>query len=217
MLAVRHLVPVLFLVAFAPGLAAPAEPAPPTPAPAAPDPARMAAMLQALQKPQRVVAKFEQTKTIAAFTTPQVARGELYVSKPDKLRWAYEAPYRMVLVQRGDRVSMSYPDMGRKQSFDLAKDPQMKAVFDTILFFQQADPETVAKRFSATLVGEGHLQLVPREPGAAKLLSRIEVRVDPALGVLTHIVLAEPDGDRTELRFYDLKVDVPIDDALLQP
>ena len=181
------------------------------------DDARMAQTLGSLQKPARVVATFQQTKTLAAFDAPQVARGRLYVARPDKLRWAYEAPYRMVLVQRGDRVSMSYPDLKRKQAFDLAREPQMKAVFETILFFQRADPEAVAKRFDARLDGAGHLVLHPRGDKAKLLLAQIDVWVDPARGVLTRLRLREPDGDVTDIAFTDIEVDAPIDDALLTP
>ena len=183
---------------------------------AGPDDAKLAATLASLQRTQRVVATFEQTKTLAAFDAPQVARGTLYVARPDKLRWAYEAPYRMVLVQRGDRVSMSYPDLKRKQAFDLARDPQTKAVFETILFFQNADPAAVAKRFDARVDPAGQLVLVPRGK-AATLLAQVEVWVDVERGVLTRLKLREPDGDVTDLAFGDIQVDAPIDDALLTP
>ncbi len=177
---------------------------------------RLTAALVSLQKPQRVVATFEQTKTLAAFDAPQVARGKIYLERPRKLRWAYEAPYRMVLVQRGDRVSMSYPDLGRKQAFDLAQDPQTRAVFETILFFQDANPETVSERFVASVGSAGQLELVPKGK-ARKLLARVEVWVDVSRGVLTRLRMQEPDGDVTDLVFGDIQVDVPIDDALLTP
>ncbi len=181
------------------------------------DPARMAATLTSLQKPARVVAAFEQTKTLAAFDAPQTARGRIFVARPDKLRWAYETPYRMVLVKRGARVSMSYPDLKRKQAFDLAREPHMKAVFDTILFFQRADPEAVARRFDARLEGAGHLVLHPKGDKAKKLLTRIDVWVDATRGVLTRLQLREPDGDVTDIAFTNIQVDAPIDDALLTP
>ena len=180
------------------------------------DDARMAAILASLQRPARVVARFEQTKPLAAFTKPQTARGTVHLARPGKLRWSYEAPYRFVLVQRGDRVSMSYPDLKRKQAIDLNREPETKAVFDTILFFQDTSPAAVSARFDARLADDGHLVLAPKG-AAGKLLAQIDVWVDPTRGVLTRLLMREPDGDVTELAFSEIQIDVPIDEALLTP
>ncbi len=180
-----------------------------------PAPVEVAAQLESLRRPTSVHASFTQRKTMKAFRAPQEAKGEVIMAKGRKLRWAYTAPYRMVLVQGGDRVSMSYPELGRKQAFDLAKNPEMKAVFETILFFQQAEAKAVAARFDATQAPDGHLVLSPRKAG--ELLKQVEVWIDAKRGVLTRVRLLEPDGDATDLRFAHIRVDQPIDEALLTP
>jgi outer membrane lipoprotein-sorting protein len=180
--------------------------APPTPA----------ERLAALHRPATFSARFEQTKTQAAFKTPQQARGRVLVGGPERLRWEYEAPYHMVLVRDAARVSMSYPDLGRKQAFDLDREPQLRAVFDTILFFHTASAEKLAGRFEVTADGPDHYALLPKA-GADKLIARIDVDLDPAQGVPKKVRIAEPDGDATELVFSDVEVDQPIPEDLLRP
>jgi len=162
-----------------------------------------------------------QLKTNKAFKQPQRSEGRFIVATPRRLRWEYDKPFRTALILSGDKVSMSYPDLNRKQTFDLNRDPTMKAVLDTILFFLEAKPERVSARFAVTLAGtEGdtvRLTLIPKAEKARAMLARILVDVDTGRGVLTRIQLIEPDGDASDIRFSGHLLDQPVDEALLTP
>ena len=186
---------------------------------ASPDPALVEA-LTALQRPRSVVANLEQTKTMRAFKRPQIATGRLIVVPPRRVRWEYQSPYRAILVINGDKMSMEYPELGRKQVFDLSKDPAMKRVIDTILFFLEADANRVLERFEVTATRqEQHtvLALTPRSKTARGLVKRIEATVDRQRGVLTSLTIDEPDGDSTQLKLTNARTNEPVDETLLTP
>ena len=181
----------------------------------------LSAVLKKLQAHQTVQATMVQLKTNKAFKQPQRSEGRFIVAPPRKLRWEYLKPFRTALVLNGDKVSMSYPDLNRKQTFDLNRDPSMKAVLETILFFLEAKPELVSERFSVTLATAeadvARLTLIPKAEKARQLLARIVVDVDTKQGVLARIQLIEPDGDSSDIRFSDHRINEAVDEALLLP
>jgi len=187
---------------------------------AGPDPV-LAEALSRLQKPTSVSARLEQVKTMRAFKRPQVAKGRLLVVPPRQIRWEYESPYRAILVIAGDRMSMSYPDLGRKQVFDLKNDPSMKQVIDTMLFFMEADANKVHERFvvAAKKGGDGRITLTlePRSKQAAGFVAKIVAVVQLQAGVLESLTLTEPDGDSTRLTMSDIQTNQPVDKTLLVP
>lgn len=181
----------------------------------------LSAVLNKLQAHQTVQASMVQLKTNKAFKQPQRSEGRFIVAPPRKLRWEYQKPFRTTLVLNGDKVSMSYPDLNRKQTFDLNRDPSMKAVLETILFFLEAKPARVNERFSVTLAAAetdvARLTLVPKAETARQLLARIVVDVDTQRGVLARIQLIEPDGDSSDIRFSKHRLNEAVDEALLTP
>jgi outer membrane lipoprotein carrier protein len=187
----------------------------PAVAPSAPP--ELSAVLAALRKPKSVSAAFTQVKTMKAFKKPQEARGRVYIAKPAKLRLEYLEPYQTVLVVNGDQVTMSYPKLGQKQSFDKSQDPGMKAVFDTILFFVEADEAALEERFEFRLDGaEPRLFLTPKG-GAGSVVTSIEVWIDVSRGVMSRLRLLEAKGGETDWRFDDVAVDTKLDEALFSP
>lgn len=188
-----------------------------------PDPVLVEA-LASLQGPSSVVATLEQVKTMKAFKRPQRATGRLMVVPPRQVRWEYHAPYKAELVINGDSMSMNYPDLGRKQRFDLASDPAMKGVVDTILFFMEAKPERVMARFEVTArklespVGpRAELTLIPKSKSTRGFVASIRTTVDLTRGVMTSITLTEPDGDTTAITLTDIRINSVVDPALLRP
>ena len=176
-------------------------------------------LLAALRQPTSVSAQFVQTKTMRAFVRPQQARGDVLMARPRRLRWRYATPYKMELLQDGDAVAMRYPDLQRTQRVNLADDPSMKSVFDTLLFFQDADAAAIDARFVVQVLdaGAGHLRLTPRSEGAEKLLAQVQVWIDPAVGAMRRVDLVEPDGDATRIEFTDVRVNVPAPEDAFRP
>lgn len=181
--------------------------------------AEVRAILEPLQQHTSVTAAIRQVKVMRAFTRPQEAHGRLIVLPPRRLRWEYTTPFRATLVLSGDRVTMAYPELGRRRTIDLNQDPGLKSVLDAILFFMEADPNAVIERFEVTIAAgaQTRLQLVPRAEAVRALLARVDVVVDTERNVLTSIRLEEPDGDHTTLTFSGVEVDKPVDEALLVP
>ncbi|MBU0552458.1 outer membrane lipoprotein carrier protein LolA [Myxococcota bacterium] len=200
----------LCLALFSPASAPTSAPIPP-----ALD-AQIEARLAALQIPQAVEARFTQTKTSRLFKRPQRAEGRLRMARPDQLRWDYHAPYRMSLIKDQRRVTLVYPDLNQQQRFDLDQDPQMRAVFEMILFFHSAGLSHVRDRFELTPLGADGVALSPKGEGA-KLLRRAEAHVDVTRGVLRALRLVEPDGDETLIEFEGARVNPTLAPDWLTP
>jgi len=175
-----------------------------------------AALLRALQRPRTVRAAFVQIKEMRAFKTPMQARGRLLFARPDRLRWEYTGPYRMVFVAAGSRASIDHPDLGRKMKADLADDPSARVVVEALLFFSGADAEAVRRRYQVSLDAQT-VVLRPRDERARAFIDRIEAGIDEKKGVLHTVRIVEADGDRTTLTFSDVRVDEALDEALLRP
>ena len=182
-------------------------------------PPGLQAVLAPLRTHKTVQARMTQTKHSRAFKKPQVATGRLIVAGERQLRWEYTSPFKSALVRRDDKVSMTYPELGRKTAYDLSRDPSMKRVIDTILFFINADAARIDERFTVIAFEQGpiaRLALKPRAVGVQAMIAHVEIRVNTTAGVLVEVSYVEPDGDRTRIQFADIRVDEPVEDALLQ-
>ena len=178
-------------------------------------------VLASLRKHRSVSATLVQKKHSKVFKRPQEARGRLLVVPPDKVRWEYTSPFRAVLVVNGRKASMAYPDLDRKQTFDLDREPEMRAVLSTTLFFLRTSPDEMRRQYQVTVSRKGpaevQLGLVPRSEKARAMVAEVQVGVNVARGVLSGLRLVEPDGDVTHLEFSGVVIDGPIDEGLLQP
>jgi len=181
-------------------------------APDGPADAPLDRILAALRKPKTVAARFEQTKTHPAFSKPQVSRGHVFLARPARLDFTYETPHQVRIQLEGTTLRLRYGRSGRTRTLDLADDPKMGLVFDTLRFFVDADRARLEARYVVTVDGPT-LELVPKDAGLKKMVQRIRARADLDTGVLSEVELLQSDGSRTTLRFLDPKIDGPAPEA----
>ena len=115
---------------------------------------------------------------------------------------------------------MSYPDLGRKERFDLRRNAELRNLLDTILFFLKADGPQLTERYHVMASARGdtvEMWLVPRSKALAGVIARLNVVVDVKGGYLRSFDMIEPDGDATRLTFSEVKTGQPVDPALLAP
>lgn len=165
-------------------------------------------ILEALRRPETVVARFTQTKRHPAFEAPQVSTGRVFLARPDRLDFVYERPHQVELSLRKTTLRMRYPRSGRTQTLDLADDPKLGLVFDTLRFFVDADPARLEARYDVQIEG-GALLLVPKDPGLKRMLSRVRAVPDASRGILRRVELVQSDGSRTVIEFSDVRIDAP--------
>jgi outer membrane lipoprotein-sorting protein len=62
-----------------------------------------------------------------------------------------------------------------------------------------------------------HLTLTPADEDLRRFVEWVKVEVDPDTAVATRIEYADPDGDRTVLRFTRIEINPEIDESLFKP
>ena len=148
--------------------------------------------------------EFTQKSRIKLFKQELSSTGRLYFQRPRRIRWQYLSPDPSTLILDGDQATL-HAAGSSPQSFDLAKDAAMRAVFDQISLWLGAG-SLASARGSYDLAASGSeaqpvLALTPR-PGAAvgKTFARIELRFDARL-LLRGILMREVSGDEKEITF----------------
>lgn len=178
----------------------------------APSAADLSTVLSKLREPRTLKARFLQEKESPAFSTSRVVEGRIVFVRPRKLLWATDRPFVTRLVVDGDRVTMRMSKLGRTQQFDLTAHPDMKAVFDTLLFFAEADPRQLEGRFRVRLGSSGRqLILSPTGEGAKELITEVRVGLSPSGSYLESVELLQSNGSKTTWRFVDVEVDAPVE------
>jgi len=177
------LILLLFLLAFS-GIAAADE---------------LPARLEAASKDLTTLSgEFTQRNKLKLFKQELKSRGRFYFQRPRRIRWEYLDPDPSTLILDGNVATLRTPGAA-PQTFDLAKEATMRAVFDQLVTWlggQQANADYDIATRDSTLV------LTPKATSpVAKAFSRIELRVDPKTLLMRSILLTEKNGDEKEITF----------------
>ena len=179
------------------------------PAVAAPEPAALVDRLDASARSvQSLSGQFTQTSRLKLFRRELTSHGRFFFQRPRKVRWEYVDPDPSTLTLDGDRATLRTPGVA-PQTFDLARDATMRAVFDQIFLWLGAGTMAQARADYDLSAGGSDaapvLQLAPR-PGSpvARAFARIELRFSREL-LLRTILLREPSGDEKEIVFQRME------------
>jgi outer membrane lipoprotein carrier protein len=186
------------LLCFSASVAA-AQPAKTTPA------ETLANVAAAYKKPQHFRAKFKQTVTYALTGKPTVSTGDVYLSKPDKLRFDYfkdkKADKHFIFDGKTLWVVEHEKTQIIKQS---AKGSALPAAMG---FFTNAG--SLAKDFTITAApsdklvpGAIVLALSPKQPSAQ--YKELYFVVDPTSWLVTRTTVVNSSGDSNTIEFSDV-------------
>lgn len=142
---------------------------------------------------------FSQVVTDSDGRVVEEARGQVYLSLPDRFRWDYTDPYEQVIVADGRRVWLHDVELEqvtvRNQS-EAAKDSPMLVLTDTGLMDEFFDTQELGRRDGAQW-----LRMTPRDEESQ--YQSVEVAVD-ADG-LRCMIFRDRFGQETELKFSNLE------------
>jgi outer membrane lipoprotein carrier protein len=175
--------------------------------------------VSALEQAQRRVtdlkAAFRQAAVNKALNQTVEARGTLYLKKPGRLRWEYQAPTPQEIVSDGTRLWIYTPELkqvnvsaapaalaGPAGSF-LEGLGQVREHFEP-RFLNPAQPTDGA--------GLVVLDLVPKRP--QPLMARLIVSVDPRSWLVRQAVIHDELGNTVTVRFGDAVVNSGLPDSL---
>ena len=199
-------------------------PAAAQPADALPDPRdpgvkaedRLEVLLERVRRAQEglesLEARFVQRKESALLLEPAEAEGVFSYAAPDRVRWEYLAPDPITLLIRDDVMTTWYRDLDQAEKVHVGRHSQkileylgagssidnLKSYFEVRLAISE-DPERPFR-----------LELQPRYERIAKRLEKMELWLDSESYLPVRLSYVESDGDVTEYRFEDLKINASI-------
>lgn len=152
--------------------------------------------------------EFTQKNRVKLFKQELTSKGRLFFKKPRQIRWEYTSPDPSVMILDGNQARLETPG-SPPQTFDLAKDATMRAIFDQLLTWLGPGSLAAAKTdydFSATGTAAAPvLVLTPKATSpVSKAFAKIDLRLDPKTWLMKAIVLVEKNGDEKEIDFGKL-------------
>ena len=166
-------------------------------------------------KIETMTADFVQDKQSELLVESQRSRGHFAFRRPDRVLWEYEEPDPMqVVVDEGEMLTW-YEDLGRAELLKVGKYSDrileylaatnslelLQRYFEVIVAF----PEDPSRAY--------RLELEPRMRRVAKRLAGMTLWVDPELFIPRRFRYVEPDGDVTEYRFHEIRINPEVPES----
>jgi outer membrane lipoprotein-sorting protein len=159
---------------------------------------------------------FEQEKRLGMFDRAFVSTGVFAVEQPGKIHWAYQEPSSFGFASDGKQVRRWNEHSGMSAPAPLARDPILSVIVDQMLAWSTMDAGKLEASFTLAVLETAPLtlELLPRARQLAAVLQRVQVTFDQGDTHLQKIVLFEPDGDTTRIRFLNVRVNEDVSTGL---
>ena len=227
---IRYAIATLAVAIIGAALLAAAAPAAPASAPAttAPTDPALAAKLADIDaragKIKDFTARFEQKKFTALLKKPLVSSGTIRVAGP-VVRWDTDKPDPAVLYSDGREFRMYYPKQKSLEVYPIDRRmaelaasplPRLTSLRDHFTF-EAMPAREAAGDFPelANTPGVVALRLKPTEAFLKEHVSEVRVLLDARSATMLAVQTVDADGDRTSIRFTDVKLDAGLDPAAL--
>jgi outer membrane lipoprotein carrier protein len=199
------------LARLAPGRADESKPAPPDPNLAA----RLDDIDRRAGRAKDLSGRFTQEKHTALLKKPLVSSGRIRM-KGAAVRWDTESPEPTVLYSDGREIRMYYPRQATVEVYpvdrrlsDLAASPLPR--LDVLRRHFRIERAAEAPRDDKTI----ELKPTPTDESLAQHVDEVRVTLDVPAAAVTRVEMLDADGDRTVIRFTDLRTDTGIRDGEL--
>ena len=176
------------------------------------------------QGTRSVQGDFEQEKRLSMFDRTFVSKGVFAVEQPGKIHWAYQEPSSFGFASDGELVRRWNEHSGMSAPTPLARDPILSVIVDQMLAWSTMDAEKLEASFTLAVpkttpestpeTAPLTLELLPKVRQLAAVLQRVQISFDQGDTHLQKIVLFEPDGDTTRIRFLNVRVNEDISPGL---
>ena len=171
----------------------------------------MASLTEAASSMQTMQCRFVQSKTMAMLTEPSVSEGNMYFSSPDRLRWEYLTPYPFALVVNSERI-VKVTD-GQAEVMDGNSGRMYQGIVSMIMGSASGKKLFDATMFDIVLYDDGtcwKAEMTPKRRDMKRMFSQLVFHFDKKSQVIDHVEFVEPKGDKTVIRFEEIKLNEEI-------
>ena len=172
---------------------------------------------QAAASMQTMQCRFVQSKNMAMLTEPSVSEGKMYFSSPDRLRWEYLTPYPFALVVNGDQI-VKVTD-GKAEVLDGNSGRMYQGIVSMIMGSASGKKLFDTSAFDVVLYDDGAFwkaEMTPKRRDMKRMFSQLVFHFDKKNQVIDHVEFIEPKGDKTEIRFEEVRLNEAIGEEQFQ-
>ena len=162
--------------------------------------------------------QFVETTVSSLLVDPIVARGSVIAVKSGRVVMSYVSPEPRTVIVDGNRLIVHWPKRDQIETLNIAETQQRVRKY-----FTGASPADLAGFFDITVsvdpkaTGIYLVDMKPRRDQIKQALERLQIRVDEDTTLMTSMRMVFPGGDSKEIRFEDMRVNVPVDESLFTP
>ncbi len=158
---------------------------------------------------------FTQTKHLSLLSDKMVSEGKMYYSRPNKLRWEYTKPYQYLFLFNGRKVYVG--NKSRKDVIDTNSNRIFKEVARLMMGTVTGTALSNQTDFSIS-IEDGktawNVTLTPKKKEIKKMFSKIMMAFNKSDMMISEINIFEKNGDRTNIKMSNVKINGTINEAL---
>lgn len=158
-----------------------------------------------LSKAQTMSARFSQLTLDGSGTRLQETAGQLALKRPGLFRWHTDAPQEQLLISNGEKIWLYDPDL---EQVTIQKLDQRLTQTPALLL--SGDTSKIGESFDITSKDGGNMVDFILKPKSKDTLFD-NLRISFRSGVVNDMQLIDSVGQRTNILFFDVKMNTPID------
>lgn len=160
-----------------------------------------------LGQAQTMTARFSQLTLDGSGTRLQEGSGDLSLKRPGMFRWQTRPPMEQLLISNGDQIWLYDPDLEQVtiQKLD-------KRLTQTPALLLSGDISRIHENFSVSVTDGGSVVDFVLKPKAKDTLFDT-LRLSFRNGVINDMQLIDGVGQRTNILFFDVKMNQPLADS----
>ncbi len=174
-------------------------------------------ILKKMDKRQRgmkdLKASFTQEKILELLEEKLISQGKMKYRKPDRMSWEYFEPDPLLMIIKGKRMWLYYPDMKVAEKYDLERAGETLGLF--VGFGKSM--EYLKKNYQISLLEKKKdfysLELIPKREEELRYLSKIVLWIDTKEYWPVKTKIYEPNGDTTLIEFRNIELNTKIPDS----
>ena len=155
--------------------------------------------------------EFTQERQLKLFNEPLTSEGVMLIGRPDLIRWETTAPYQSIMLGDKKSVAQFEKDADGWKKLKLGFPQLLKRVMEQMALMNQGKLNALTSDFTITVATNRSvavLTLVPKDEKVRAMLASLEVKLPPDFSASREVVMNEPNGDFTRIRFHRERRDV---------
>lgn len=149
---------------------------------------------------------FVQTKHLKLLNDEMVSRGKMYYQKSNKLRWEYTSPYQYTFILNDSKVLIK--NQQRNDVIDVKQNALFREIARIMMNSVVGKSLSDDKDFKVEIAddaAEWVATLTPKQKHIRQMFQKIHLYFGKQTAMVTKIVLAENNGDKTVIKLTNVK------------